>query len=220
MDDGREIGARLKWVREHLGMSGVEFGTKIGLSQSKIADLERGKTKISIEVMNLLEREYGISRDWLIDGFGDWKKSAAIETVIKKIEEFEAELTQLPLTTKILHAQGLISEDDFIEDTARVHTVLQATEKFKTNLGLLKLATKKANALGLPREDATRVQEIIFGVEAGDRNTVERALNNLAADEFLLLKNYRACSSQGKKALKCTSEALTETLTSSINNKK
>ncbi|MDD2468446.1 MAG: helix-turn-helix transcriptional regulator [Desulfobulbus sp.] len=104
MIDSKQIGLRLKWVREQLGMSGAEFGEKIGIPQSKIADLERGKTKISLEVMSQLEKTYGLSRDWLIEGFGDWKRTAAIE-------KFESNLDALQIASKKAHSLGLDEKD-------------------------------------------------------------------------------------------------------------
>ena len=142
-------------------MSGAEFGSRIGLPQTKIADLEREKTKISIEVMNALELEFDVSQQWLIDGVGDWQKSAAIK-------------------------------------------------KFEGRKDSLQYATKMACLLGLNSDDANRVQEIIFGLKVADKLMVERALNAMRPDEALLLKNYRACSKQGKEALKLTSMALAQ----------
>jgi transcriptional regulator with XRE-family HTH domain len=214
MNEKREIGLRLKWIREHLGMSGAEFGASIGISQSKIADLERGKTKISVELMGLLERRYGISRDWLIEGLGHWERSQLIKKTIQALEGAEDMLPQMlmDLETEKLNELRLRDEADVSKDIDRVQTCLKAIKDFKSNLDQLHLATKKTEALGLTVDDATRVQEIILGAETGDRGLVERALNNLNIDESVLLKNYRACSSSGKKALICTSEALTEYL--------
>ena len=212
MSEKKEIGSRLKWVRERLKMSGAEFGANIGIPQSKIADLERGKTKISIEVMGLLERGYGISRDWLIDGVGDWERSTLIKNTIEKLEVVEEILPEmlLQLEAEKIGEFGFRGEVNISEAIDRVRDCLKATKDFKSKLDRLHLATKKAEALGLTIDDATRVQEIILGAETGDRGMVERALNNLNADESLLLKNYRDCSSSGKKALIRTSEALSE----------
>ncbi|MGD9950514.1 MAG: helix-turn-helix domain-containing protein [Desulfobulbus sp.] len=214
MNEKREIGSRLKWIRERLGMSGAEFGASIGISQSKIADLERGKTKISIELMGLLERKYGISRDWLIEGIGHWERSTLIKKTIQAIEDAEDLLPQMlmEIEAEKLNELGLRTDADVGKDIDRVQTCLKAINDFKSNLDRLHLATKKAETLGLTTDEATRVQEIILGAETGDRGMVERALNNLNTDESLLLKNYRTCSSSGKKALICTSEALNENL--------
>lgn len=220
MNNNRKVGERLKWVRDHLGLSGVEFGTRIGLSQSKIADLERGKTKLSLEVMSLLEREYGISRDWLTGGIGEWSKFISIENVIKKIEGYESVVSRMPVVVEEQGKRYLSGNANTSDDNATVRQVLQASQKFEENLGLLKLATKKAKALGLPLEVTRKIQTIIFGVETGDRDIVEKELNSLDEEESELLKNYRACSPQGKKALKCTSDALIERIPRSTCHKK
>lgn len=98
------VGARIKWLREHLEMSGTEFGLRIGLPQTKIADLEREKSSVSLEIMAVLERELDVSREWLMEGRGVWKKSEAVKA-------FEGNLNAIRDATKITVQLGLSNED-------------------------------------------------------------------------------------------------------------
>lgn len=98
------VGERLKWLREHLGMSGTVFGLRIGVPQTKIADLEREKTKMSLEVMVALERELDVSTAWLMEGVGTWKKTDAVKA-------FEGNLNAVQDATQAAVSLGLSNED-------------------------------------------------------------------------------------------------------------
>lgn len=61
---------RLKILRESLGLTQAAFGEKIGLSHTKIKDRESGLVKISLPEGKFIEREYGVSSEWLLHGEG------------------------------------------------------------------------------------------------------------------------------------------------------
>ena len=43
-----QIGARLRWYRNHLGVGVVDFAKKCGVSQSQISDWENGERNITV----------------------------------------------------------------------------------------------------------------------------------------------------------------------------
>lgn len=104
MKNIKGVGERIKWLREHLEMSGSELGLRIGLPQTKIADLEREKTRLSLGVMEAFERELDVSREWLMEGVGAWKKSEAIKA-------FEGGLKAIHDATQAAVSLGLNDED-------------------------------------------------------------------------------------------------------------
>lgn len=64
-------GERLKKARHKLGLSQEKLGIPVGFTNTKVRDLESGKQKITMEIAYLLEENFAISRDYLLDGTGD-----------------------------------------------------------------------------------------------------------------------------------------------------
>lgn len=62
---------RIKEVRKHFGLTLVEFGAKIGLSNSALSLLESGKRNPQEQTLRLICREFNVSYDWLRDGVGE-----------------------------------------------------------------------------------------------------------------------------------------------------
>ena len=65
------INERLKQIREHLGHSQEEFGSKIGITRSSVSLLEREKNNPSEQTIMLVCREFNIDYGWLTTGQGE-----------------------------------------------------------------------------------------------------------------------------------------------------
>lgn len=64
--------ARIKLLREKLGnLSQAEMAKQIGLPKHKIADIEFGKVKISVEIAELLEEKFNVNFRWALTGEGE-----------------------------------------------------------------------------------------------------------------------------------------------------
>lgn len=66
----REIGARLRRLREHLGFkTQVAFASKIGIASNRFAQYEVGTRLLTIEVALAIRGATGCPLDWMY--FGD-----------------------------------------------------------------------------------------------------------------------------------------------------
>ncbi|MFZ2447255.1 MAG: S24 family peptidase [Syntrophobacteraceae bacterium] len=63
---------RIKILRERLESIGqTEFAKKLGIPRHKIADIEFGKVKISVELALMLEEKFNVNFRWALTGIGD-----------------------------------------------------------------------------------------------------------------------------------------------------
>ncbi|MBT3353233.1 MAG: helix-turn-helix domain-containing protein [Nitrospinaceae bacterium] len=73
MERKREIGKRLQKVRESLGLSQAKFANTAGVSAGTISLYEKGRTETSVSFLEYLNREHGISSNWVLFGTGMMK---------------------------------------------------------------------------------------------------------------------------------------------------
>jgi len=60
------IGEKLRIIRKDKGLTQTEFGRKIGLAQSYVADLERGRNKPSFDTLAKIMRVFCVNPYWLL----------------------------------------------------------------------------------------------------------------------------------------------------------
>jgi transcriptional regulator with XRE-family HTH domain len=70
IDSQENILERIRIVRGESGLKQTQFADKIGISQSTLSEIERGKYFPSEASLKLLESEFCISDDWLKRGEG------------------------------------------------------------------------------------------------------------------------------------------------------
>lgn len=61
-----DIGERIRSLRGELSQQ--EFADALGFSRAYVSDIERGKTKPSLEVLSAIAAKYRVSIDWIITG--------------------------------------------------------------------------------------------------------------------------------------------------------
>ena len=69
-DQNKEIGSRLRQIREHLGETQTVFAERLGLSRDDIANYERGRCDIPTRVLAELDR-LGFNMSWVVNGEGE-----------------------------------------------------------------------------------------------------------------------------------------------------
>lgn len=62
---------RIKELRNHLGMSGDQFGKSIGVSRAAISKIEVGTNNVSERTINTIVKEFGVNEEWLRNGTGE-----------------------------------------------------------------------------------------------------------------------------------------------------
>jgi transcriptional regulator with XRE-family HTH domain len=63
--------ARLRQVRESLGISQTEFASKIGIPRTSLINYEKGTSSPSAEFLAQLKEIFGVNIDWFVSGQGE-----------------------------------------------------------------------------------------------------------------------------------------------------
>ena len=67
----KELGKRIKTVREELRMKQKEFAAELGISASLVSQMESGQKNPVYNFLYKLMNHYHVSLDWLFSGKGD-----------------------------------------------------------------------------------------------------------------------------------------------------
>ncbi|VIF92263.1 putative prophage repressor [Clostridioides difficile] len=70
-EKNKEIGSRLKKIREEKKIKQSDFASSLRISRSHLAGLETGAKNFTNRILDDLYNFYGINKDWLLDGSGD-----------------------------------------------------------------------------------------------------------------------------------------------------
>ena len=102
-----EVFERLRLARKTLGLNQDELARSIGLKRGSYSDVERGKVEsLSESTLMLLEINFGISRDWLLEGEGNMILTSGGEVPeVVRLQNLVEEQN-----TEILKLRGVISE--------------------------------------------------------------------------------------------------------------
>lgn len=89
---------RVKAVRQALGLSQQEFGSRIGIKISAMSYLESGKSRLTESNAILICKEFNVSREWLLNGTGEMFLPESSDSLDALAEQYD--LT--PLEREIL----------------------------------------------------------------------------------------------------------------------
>jgi len=64
----KDLGIRIKRIRKHLGMSVIDFSTKLDLSSEELEKIEKGKQRPTQEFLRKITRRFSINYYWLTTG--------------------------------------------------------------------------------------------------------------------------------------------------------
>ena len=120
--DMKELGRRLKQIRQHLGMTQTEVGNQLGTTQLMVYRIEKGENVLSPLLLSMLclysqsvSMDYLFSKNFEIDDESLFNKSYSLNSIVK------ARLNQM--------------KDDFVNQMARTQEELKA--ELETTIGLL-----------------------------------------------------------------------------------
>ena len=65
--DWKAVGRRIREVRG-FDMTQHDFADRIGISQTYVSDMERGKFEAGAEILLRISREFGKTIEWLLTG--------------------------------------------------------------------------------------------------------------------------------------------------------
>ena len=112
---------RIKKLRKHLGLNQTDFGAKIGIKQTSIANYESG-TRVPLDtVVASICREFGVSEQWLRTGTGEMFPP---RTRAQEIADFAADLlSDEPESTRSVVISYLMRWD--ADDWAAVTNIIR-----------------------------------------------------------------------------------------------
>lgn len=99
---------RVKQLREELGLSGTEFGRRIGLKRSTVSQIETGKHGITDANFRAICREYNVSEEWLRTGEG----SMFVETKASYLAEVQKQFNLSDFDVNLLKNYIELPADD------------------------------------------------------------------------------------------------------------
>jgi transcriptional regulator with XRE-family HTH domain len=103
--DKNDLADRFRALRNKVDLSQKDFAQTIGVSQSVIAEIERGSREPSRSVLVAIAEKYQISLDWLLLGVGSGdvaqrKEDPEVEALKKEIAEMEDTIRALEAENK------------------------------------------------------------------------------------------------------------------------
>lgn len=112
---------RIKQLRKYLGLNQTDFGSRIGIKQTSIANYESG-TRVPLDtVVASICREFGVSEQWLRYGTGEMFPP---RTRAQEIAEFAADLlSDEPESTRSVVISYLMRWD--ADDWAAVTNIIR-----------------------------------------------------------------------------------------------
>lgn len=62
------VGDRIKVLRKELKLNQLNFGQKIGITESAVSNFESGRRNPSDQTITSICREFGVNKEWLLEG--------------------------------------------------------------------------------------------------------------------------------------------------------
>lgn len=81
------INDRIKLIRKKAGLSQLDFGKRIGVSESAVSNYESGRRTISEQTLILVCREFHINYEWLTTGEGSMSSFSEEEQQLALLQE-------------------------------------------------------------------------------------------------------------------------------------
>lgn len=94
------IGEKLRKIRKSLKLTQSEFGEKIGLQQSYVADLERGRNKPSYDTLTKILKVFHVNPYWLLSG-GEYNVELPTIAAEPKSKNATENLISLPILGQV-----------------------------------------------------------------------------------------------------------------------
>jgi len=103
--DKNDLAYRFRTLRSKTNLSQKDFAQSIGVSQSVIAEIERGSREPSRSVLVAIAEKYQVSLDWLLLGVGSIdsvqrKENPEVEALKKEIALLEDKIRELEAENK------------------------------------------------------------------------------------------------------------------------
>jgi len=95
------IGEKLRTIRKAQKLTQTEFGKKIGLQQSYVADLERGRNKPSYDTLIKIMQTFHVNPYWLLSDEEKHKDTPVVVADVKGEYKSETKYNALPIVNTV-----------------------------------------------------------------------------------------------------------------------
>lgn len=116
MINNADFTKRLEKIMSYYSLSASAFAEKIGAQRSSISHLLSGRNKPSLDfVMKILTSFPEINLYWLLNGTGEFLKSAPPKTLFETTPKVTTQITSTPTSTEIQKTEPVNFNDADIE---------------------------------------------------------------------------------------------------------
>jgi transcriptional regulator with XRE-family HTH domain len=99
---------RIKAVRTKLMLSQQEFGKRIYISQSLLAEIEAGHRNVNARIVQLIVSQYNVNKEWLLTGKGEMLSAPPPDKKKEQLLEIFSELDSMLQDYLLLQAKELL----------------------------------------------------------------------------------------------------------------
>ncbi len=112
-EEKEKVGDRFRRFREKLGKAQHELGTELKVSQSTIANIERGKSFPNINYLHYFYRTYRLDVNWLLTDDGEMflKEQTGEDSYIDLINNMQVPLVEKMILAKLVETKALLREE-------------------------------------------------------------------------------------------------------------
>ena len=149
----KSFGAKVRGLRDQLGMSQEKLGELAGLHRTYISDVERGARNLSLNSIKKLATALGVSAATLLTGSREVLPGKLIEILL-----VEDDMNDVELTLAALRSANLVNRVHVVHDGAAALSYLAGFERQPEGTGqrphliLLDLALPKVDGLEVLRQ--------------------------------------------------------------------
>jgi len=169
----KSFGAKVRGLRDQLGMSQEKLGELAGLHRTYISDVERGARNLSLNSIKKLATALGVSAATLLTGSREVLPGKLIEILL-----VEDDMNDVELTLAALRSANLVNRVHVVHDGAAALSYLAGFERQPKVDGLEVLRQIKAN----PRTRAIPVVVLTISSRSKDIS----ACKQLGAEGYIV----------------------------------
>jgi transcriptional regulator with XRE-family HTH domain len=108
-----EIGSRFRQFRESIGKAQHELAAELKISQSTIANIERGKAFPNINYLHYFYNNYQLNINWLLIGRGEMFSKGRImnERYLELINLMQVPVIEQVILAKLIEIKALLKDE-------------------------------------------------------------------------------------------------------------
>lgn len=113
IESKESIGGRFRRFRESIGKAQHELGAELNISQSTVANIERGKAFPNVTYLNHFYRTYQLNINWLLTNEGEmfYKNKITDERYLELIDLMQVPPVEQLIFSKLIELKALLKNE-------------------------------------------------------------------------------------------------------------